>query len=504
MDRESLVLFAMVARGDYVTEGLPGCGPVAAAKIAKRSAGLAHALCRAEKSDLAGWRVGLGEALRGHAPLDFPDFKALNHYRNPVVSTDEQLNNLRGLRNSWDKNMDQASLRVYLRHMFNFTTREFLKHIAPIMVARRLANTSSPEQRAKNKDLGIQLKRTRKVKAKEGEEQPPATFEVKTLFSPAAVVEIDLSPCPPEEDWSKFAAKDGTPYDPTQPVECELLQCLLHHGLPEGGPVEAAPSARKVKRKTSADEGDAASPSAKKRKAPREEQRGSQESAEGKKHGRPPIDTSTAAAGGKPSAKRKKGDKESKSRSPSPPPATFRLPHGLEHLKAKARVVGLCDDEDSESGEPYASDEDPDLALAIQLSLKNHPALIDDTQACNLNNTTTNEGRIISSSSATRASDLVYDGRFSASSRNTTSVSMIRRPQPPAATTLQPPDLGKDSQVPGLVPGETISAQTLRDLRATSSVLLGAASPLASPSAAPGKSAAMGSTRKVPEVIDLT
>ena len=47
LDADSLVLFAVLAGGDYNTEGLCGCGPKTAALIAKRENRLARTLCHA-------------------------------------------------------------------------------------------------------------------------------------------------------------------------------------------------------------------------------------------------------------------------------------------------------------------------------------------------------------------------------------------------------------------------------------------------------------------------
>lgn len=112
MDRESLVLFAMLAGGDYVQAGLPGCGPKTAAKVTARSVGLAHKICHAANKELAKSREDLQEAFRIRGkfidvPWAFPDFKALGNYRAPKISTDEQLRNLRGLQSGWDRPIDQ-------------------------------------------------------------------------------------------------------------------------------------------------------------------------------------------------------------------------------------------------------------------------------------------------------------------------------------------------------------------------------------------------------------
>ena len=80
-----------------------------------------------QKAQLPQWRAALLATMRlcGKAvemPADFPDFKALGHYRDPAISTPEQLDNLRGLRQGWERPIDQTKLRVLLRNRFNLWT----------------------------------------------------------------------------------------------------------------------------------------------------------------------------------------------------------------------------------------------------------------------------------------------------------------------------------------------------------------------------------------------
>ena len=63
LDREGLVLFAMLVGGDYDTKGLPGCGPSKALRAVK--AGLGMTLCQCQsKRDLQSWRLSLENVLK--------------------------------------------------------------------------------------------------------------------------------------------------------------------------------------------------------------------------------------------------------------------------------------------------------------------------------------------------------------------------------------------------------------------------------------------------------
>ena len=348
LDSDSLVLFAMLAGGDYSTDGLRGCGPKTAVQVAKRETVLASALCHASQADLPVWREKLQETLRRNGksievPWTFPDFKALCHYRSPQVSEAEQLHNLRGLKHGWDRPIDQVKLRVILRERFNFTTREFMKHIIPIFLTRALARATE-QQKTANLAFNVRLKRTRK--AKPGEESSPKA-EVKITFSPMPVVEVDLRGRPPEEDWSKFE-KPGVPYDPTQDMECEVLDSFLRHGLPDNALDIETPA--KGKRANKDGPSESSSPAQDSglntTKAPAQ---GSAQLPAPKKRGRPRKDAEPYAAGQEPQRKRQK--KAITAQSEQLPVPVFQQPRALP--QAPAKVVNLCADDsgsDSETG----------------------------------------------------------------------------------------------------------------------------------------------------------
>ncbi|KAK5121673.1 hypothetical protein LTR85_004845 [Meristemomyces frigidus] len=336
-DQDSFVLFAMLSGGDYDTQGLRGCGPQLAKLVARREYGVARAACHVKQNQLPMWRDALQKALTlcGRAmevPSTFPDYKALGHYREPAVSTPEQLDNLRGLRHGSERPIDQTKLRVFLRHRFNFDTKSFLKHMAPLYLTRALARVN-PEQRSENLQYAIQLKRTRKPKI-DGGDAPPKT-EFKITFCPVPAIEIDLSQQPPEEDWSKRAEKDGTPYDPVQNVECEVLGCLLRHGLPEG-----ALETGKANIPTEDSAGGGPSCAAAASTVPA-----------AKKRGRPKSDASADATPKPPRKRGKKADaaQPTVEKPPSPPPATFKLPRGYVPPPAYVPRVLTLDDSSSES-----------------------------------------------------------------------------------------------------------------------------------------------------------
>ena len=244
-----------------------------------------------------------------------------------------------------------------------------MKHITPIFLTHALARATT-EQRTENMSFGIQLKRT--SKKKKAEDNETSKSEVKIMFSPIPVVEIDLSQRPPEEDWSKFD-KDGSPYDSTQNIECEVLECFLRHGLPDGAleaPVQPS-KAIKRKRKTNDQAPESSPPS--KRQRPSNSSIGDADAAGAgaqtpgdamqsqgepvpKKRGRPRKDAESGSSAKK-TTKKKQRKSKTGNETPAPiethPPPVFKQPRAMPLFKTSIVDLG-ADDSDSQS-EPPAS-----------------------------------------------------------------------------------------------------------------------------------------------------
>ncbi|KAK5700682.1 hypothetical protein LTR97_005199 [Elasticomyces elasticus] len=497
-DADSFILFALLSGGDYCTKGLPGCGP--------QTARLENQLQR--------WREALQKLLRLHrnsanVPAGFPDFKALKNYRDPIISTPEQLDNLRGLRQGWDRPIDQRKLRILLRDRFHFGTREYLKHIAPIYLARALAR-AAPEQRVENLQYGVVLKRTQKRKTVDGEEAPAKAMR-KVMFLAAPAVEINLSEPPPEEDWSAWDGKDGTRYDPQRPIEGEVLDCFLRHGLPEDALITAPPPTRK---KRKADEEDAAEdlPAPKKARAKKAPPASSAaESAEA------PIGTIPASSP-KPTRKRNKAATENgtttapkrvrkKKRQsvpepvveqpPSPPRVGFRrpnIPSELVNVPSQGSVRSMSDDEryarelqamwdaeEREEEQPNAaerrmpkpcdvvnldydsSDQEPQFAWPTQThDTPDSPLFVTPLKA-------KSPPALHVKSPANASTRTASSGNLDATNKTTTAPAGSAKDSVPETSSqagLNAETLERDKTESGLVPGQVIAPSALRELRA--------------------------------------
>jgi Holliday junction resolvase YEN1 len=232
IDRQGLVLFALLSGGDYDTKGLVGCGPKAALEAAQWEGGrLGKILCETPLRQLHCFT----ESLRGyfqqntgvHVPPGYPRDLHVKNYREPKVSTPKQANELRGLRKGCNVPIEESEkLRDFLRAMFNFTSREYIKHILPIMLSRELLHTT-PETVSKNLVFQVELVQKR------GQDALEAKLERNINFNPRLCTELNLWKQPPTEDWSAFTTKAGVEFDPTLPVEAELLDYILRTGLGE-------------------------------------------------------------------------------------------------------------------------------------------------------------------------------------------------------------------------------------------------------------------------------
>lgn len=240
LDREGLVLFAMLSGGDYDPVGVRGCGAQQAWRIAKR--GLGKTLCQLPDRELHSFRDLLYPLFHGRdveIPFDWPRARHLNNYRNPKVSTQEELDDLQ-CRKPWDLPIHQSKLRVFLREQFQILTKYFLKHIAPSLLVQKLCNKSGDE----GNSYSVEIVRSRKQNTANSSEE---SFERKIKFLPHTVVDFDITEQPETEDWSKLATKADGEFNPCAKLDCEILDAVLRRSLPAS--VFEAPSAKSPRKR---------------------------------------------------------------------------------------------------------------------------------------------------------------------------------------------------------------------------------------------------------------
>lgn len=211
LDREGMVLVALMSGGDYIPEGVPGCGIRLACDAAK--AGFGQRLCRIKRSDsnaITEWREDLQKELqtnesrffrRKHTklviPSEFPDMDVLRYYTHPAVSEAATIEKLRREFPS-KKEIDLAGLREFTAHTFDWTFKSgairFIKILAPSMLNQALLNMS---QRVINSDdpgvrEAIESGLVKAIKSRRTHFTTDATPELRISYIPKDIVRLDL------------------------------------------------------------------------------------------------------------------------------------------------------------------------------------------------------------------------------------------------------------------------------------------------------------------------
>ncbi|KAF2436066.1 hypothetical protein EJ08DRAFT_603010 [Tothia fuscella] len=236
LDRENMIMWAMINGGDYDGTGLRNCG-INTSKLAVQ-AGLGASLCAASsEADLAAWREELCQLFTRKrkdvtVPNEFPSASTLKKYATPKVSSREDLQQKHELFQSiWDGPINEAALRIFLYDKFNFWAKDYIKHVLPILLVKTLALTEEGKERANN------FYRLEVVVAKRKSTIIGEQYLRKITFLPANVTTLPHFDKPPDdptrqEDWAKKATKAGGPFDPLARVQCEILECILLRGIP--------------------------------------------------------------------------------------------------------------------------------------------------------------------------------------------------------------------------------------------------------------------------------
>lgn len=256
LDREGMILVALMSGGDYVPEGIPGCGPKTACEAAK--AGFGRELCAIRTSDkkaISGWRERLQHELktneskffkRRHGTLkipdDFPRLDILGYYTHPAISSQAGLDKLRRTIN-WDQDLDFPGLRDFTHDAFDWVKLEGAKHfirsLAPPLLVRQLRMRSVQLDRLPTDSVeAIQEDESLLVKSIHGKRQHPITdnsVELRVSFMPIELVKIDLSEEEPDEE------PDALPPGSQQVVDVDLDDEVALE-LEEEGPKKRGPT----------------------------------------------------------------------------------------------------------------------------------------------------------------------------------------------------------------------------------------------------------------------
>ncbi|KAF5846475.1 hypothetical protein GGP41_003853 [Bipolaris sorokiniana] len=233
LDREGLVLFAMLVGGDYDQQGLPQCGPGIALQVVKE--GLGRSLCECRNQfDCQLWSKELAQFLntftRGRSipvPSMFPDYDILKKYYRPKVTSDQELLLASRLNLDYIRPIQEHELLKLTSERFNIWGRLYMNWIGPVLLTRDLASRDS----SKPKEMVHEI-RIPKQRSKRTEDQPSMrTFERKITFSPFGVTSL----CTDDFEGSQFGHWNGDDkvlFDLEYRVECEMPEYWLRKTLP--------------------------------------------------------------------------------------------------------------------------------------------------------------------------------------------------------------------------------------------------------------------------------
>jgi Holliday junction resolvase YEN1 len=281
LDREGMVLVALMSGGDYIAEGIPGCGIKVACEAAR--AGFGRALCQIPRSDVAAleaWRSNLAhEILTNESkhfrikhktlkiPADFPDREVLGYYTHPMVSSAAKIQKLKEDL-VWDGEVDVQGLRLFVAEAFDWThkigARKFIRGLAPAMLVQKL------RARGARRDSGYgdviltamnEMELVRAICGKRNHFSTDGIPELRLIYHPLDICGFDLDA---EEDDSEDYGRDGlapvndddqidesvsdddtvrsrsrsptkraaSTYDPTQPDKAWVPETLAKVGVP--------------------------------------------------------------------------------------------------------------------------------------------------------------------------------------------------------------------------------------------------------------------------------
>ncbi|KAK0748522.1 hypothetical protein B0T21DRAFT_447223 [Apiosordaria backusii] len=278
LDREGMVLVALMSGGDYLPEGVPGCGIKVACEAAR--AGFGKELCGIKK---ANWKAGVQawrERLRHEwdtnesgnfrtkhkslaIPEDFPDMEILRYYTHPVVSTHATVERLKtNFPNKMTSPVDVVGLREFVGETFDWQYRggavNLVRKLAHGLLVQYLLQRSS-EGKDYGDDTDLMAEEEGAlitgIKSRRAHASTDETPELRVCFIPNDIVKLDLDREPIEEveehgraglalnsddEFDGDAGEDEEgpkktakkPYDPEGPDLAWIPETLLKLGVP--------------------------------------------------------------------------------------------------------------------------------------------------------------------------------------------------------------------------------------------------------------------------------
>ena len=271
LEREGMVLVALMSGGDYLPEGIPRCGPKVASEAAR--AGFGKSLCKLKRSDTEGlrkWKEELVHELRTNdsgyfrtkhkalaIPDSFPSLDVLRYYTHPVVSNTTSVERLRA-ETQWSRGIDMVAMRHFVEETFDWTFRigadKLIRVLAPSLLVQKLmaryqhgSALECTEEAAEHEESSL----IRKISGRRTHFSTDGIPELRVQFVPADIAGLDLSLEKEEEEVASYgrdglalnsddefeeaegvAAAPKKTFDPTAPDAMWVAESILKLGAP--------------------------------------------------------------------------------------------------------------------------------------------------------------------------------------------------------------------------------------------------------------------------------
>ncbi|RKF54073.1 putative flap structure-specific endonuclease protein [Golovinomyces cichoracearum] len=278
LDREGMILVALMSGGDYNTEGIHGCGIKLACEAAR--AGFGKSLCNISQSDIPGynsWREELSREIFSNngkffktkrktikIPENFPDREILGYYTHPIVSTAAKILKLKE-EIKWHGAVDVPGLRRFVAEAFEWTNKagaiRFIRGLAPALFVHKLRILGETRSNEFDDILLTSMNETEIVRTICGRRTHFSTdgiVELRLVYHPLDIVGLKLDE---EENQHDDFGRDGlaprnaenrieeylsneegrskspltensVTYDPTQPDKLWVARAIARVGVP--------------------------------------------------------------------------------------------------------------------------------------------------------------------------------------------------------------------------------------------------------------------------------
>ena len=226
LDREGMILVALLSGGDYDTDGVRGFGAKVACQAAR--AGFGKSLCRISRNDAAGyakWREDFNHEVRTNEskffrskhktlklPDDFPKMDILGYYTHPVVSNARGVAKLRD-ELTWDGEINILGLRKFVADAFEWRYKvganKFIRGLGPVLLIHKLRERGDRRASGFGDITLTAMKEMELVRTICGKREHISTDnmpEMRVIIHPNDIVGLDLDA---EEEFTEDYGRDG-------------------------------------------------------------------------------------------------------------------------------------------------------------------------------------------------------------------------------------------------------------------------------------------------------